>query len=177
MKRMGLALALALAPAALAAQDMEAVRSAQVNMMQNERRMVLAMIDSMPDAWFRDKATPAQRDFAMQLYHAVSAVPFVAGVALGRAALPAFGGMQDSTTATASKASLRTFTNATYDWAAGAVRAQPAAQRMAAVTLFGQHMTGWEVWDEIHQHTMWTLGQTVANFRGHGMAPPAFMFF
>ncbi len=177
MKAMGWLAALALVPAVAAAQDMETVRAAQVNMMQNERRMVLAMIDSMPDAYFRDKATPAQRDFAMQLYHAVSSVPFVAGVGLGRASLPAFSGMQDSTTATASKASLRAFTNTTYDWAAAAVRAQTAASRLAAVTLFGQHMTGWEVWDEIHQHTMWTLGQTVANFRGHGMAPPAFMFF
>jgi len=176
MKAMGVLVALALLPGLAAAQDAEAVRASQANMMQTERRMVLAMIDSMPQAYFRDKATPAQRDFAMQLYHAVSAVPFLARTAMG-STVPAFGGMRDSTSATASKDALRAFTNAAYDWAGQAVGAQTPAQRLAAVSLFGAHMTAWQVWDEIHQHTMWTLGQTVANFRAHGMAPPAFMFF
>ena len=165
-----------LIPALGRAQTAAEVQAAQANMMQNERHMVLAMIDSMPSQYFRDKATPAQRDFAMQLYHAVSAVPFLARTAMG-STVPAFGGMRDSTSATASKDALRAFTNAAYDWAGQAVGAQTPAQRLAAVSLFGAHMTAWQVWDEIHQHTMWTLGQTVANFRAHGMAPPAFMFF
>ena len=38
-------------------------------------------------------------------------------------------------------------------------------------------MPGWQVWDEIHTHTVWTAGQVVANFRKNGMAPPAFTFF
>jgi hypothetical protein len=35
----------------------------------------------------------------------------------------------------------------------------------------------WQIWDEIHTHTIWTAGQVVANFRKHGMPPPAFAFF
>jgi hypothetical protein len=38
-------------------------------------------------------------------------------------------------------------------------------------------MPAWQVWDEIHTHTVWTAGQVVANFRKHGMAPPSFTFF
>lgn len=170
----GAAMLVAAVVPAVRAQDAEAVRAAQVNMMNVERRMILGMIDAMPDQFFRERATPAQRDFAMQLYHATSAVPFVARMA---AQVPAMTTMRDSVTATSSKDSLRAFVNATFDWAVSTIRAQTAADRLAEANLFGNRMPKWQVWDELHQHTMWTLGQTVANFRAHGMAPPSFMFF
>ena len=34
-----------------------------------------------------------------------------------------------------------------------------------------------ETLDHVHLHSVWTLGQVVANFRKHGMAPPEFVFF
>ena len=30
---------------------------------------------------------------------------------------------------------------------------------------------------EVRGHALWTAGQAVANFRKHGMAPPAFTLF
>ena len=33
------------------------------------------------------------------------------------------------------------------------------------------------VWDELNQHTIWTAGQVVANFRAIGMPPPSFLYF
>ncbi|MEP7325518.1 MAG: hypothetical protein ABI836_06195, partial [Gemmatimonadota bacterium] len=64
-----------------------------------------------------------------------------------------------------------------YDWAGNVLKTQTAAQREAPANLFGKTMPTWQVWDEIHQHTFWTAGQIVANFRKHGMAPPGFGFF
>jgi hypothetical protein len=45
------------------------------------------------------------------------------------------------------------------------------------VTFFGQmQIPRWQVWEEVHQHTMWTAGQVVANFRKHDMPHPAGVF-
>ncbi|MBL8986748.1 MAG: hypothetical protein JNJ80_10795, partial [Gemmatimonadetes bacterium] len=54
---------------------------------------------------------------------------------------------------------------------------QPDADRDVQVKFFGNFIPRWQVWDELNQHTMWTAGQVVANFRKNGMAPPAFLFF
>ena len=167
-----LALSAGAAPA-LRAQMPESYRALQVRMLETERGMVLHMIDSMPTQYFREKATPAQRDFGQQLYHVASAFQFI---------LPQFAGAPRPTIADTAanfdKAGLRTYVNAVYDWAEGFARSQPAADREQVVGFFGgQQMPKWQILDEMHQHTMWTLGQTVANFRMHGMPPAAFMFF
>ena len=76
------------------------------------------------------------------------------------------------------RAGLKQYINGAYDHLARMLRNQTAAspdRRRAA--LFGQQMPRWQVWDEIHTHTVWTAGQVVANFRKNGMAPPAFTFF
>jgi hypothetical protein len=57
------------------------------------------------------------------------------------------------------------------------MRNQTAADRNMTTQLFGQSMPKWQVWDELHQHSFWTMGQVVANFRKNGMAPPGFGFF
>lgn len=165
------ALALALPLRAQTAAD---VRAKQLAMLQNEQRMIVAMIDSMPQQWFREKATPAQRDFAMQLFHAAAAFPFIVRVTMG--ATPPAGAM-DSLAAVASKDALRGYVGTIYGWASGVLRDQADSTRLAMTNLFGNRMPRWQVWDELHQHTMWTLGQVVANFRAHGMAPASFMFF
>jgi hypothetical protein len=67
--------------------------------------------------------------------------------------------------------------NSVYDWAENTLQNQSAADRAQTVNLFGTQMPGWQVWDEMHQHTFWTAGQIVANFRKNGMAPPGFGFF
>jgi hypothetical protein len=164
--------ALALAPA-LGAQSADQVRDTQLKMLEHQRKVLLAMADSMPERLYRDKATPGQRDFAQQITHAAGAVALIATNTMGgsRATLP------DTSTALNSRAGLRSFINAAYDHSTGILKAQTADSRAGTGNLFGQTMPRWQIWDELHMHTVWTAGQVVANFRKHGMAPPAFSFF
>jgi len=156
-------------------QDMpESYRQVQLKALALQRRALLAMADSMPERLYRDKVTPIQRDFAQQLVHASGeAMGFVIPQALGvpRPQLP------DTGVAYNTRTGLRSYINATYDWAEGVMRNQTAADRSTVVQLFGASMPKWQVWDEMHQHTFWTAGQVVANFRKNGMAPPGFGFF
>ena len=61
MKTLRLTVPLMLLAAALPlrAQTAADVRAKQLAMLANEQRMILSMIDSMPQQWFRDRATPA----------------------------------------------------------------------------------------------------------------------
>ena len=52
----------------------ESYRETQLRMLGLQRRVLLSMVDSMPEALYRDKVTPVQRDFAQQIHHAASAV-------------------------------------------------------------------------------------------------------
>jgi len=166
------AVLVALTAPAARAQMPESYRAVQLRVLEAERTFTMHMIDSMPAQYFRDKATPAQRDFGQQLHHAASSYLFV---------IPRFEGVPAPTIADTAngfdKNGLKTYVNAVYDWAEGVARSQTAADREAMTTFFGNPVPKWQVWDEMHQHTIWTLGQTVANFRVHGMAPAAFMFF
>ena len=168
----GAALAMAL-PAR--AQDMpESYRQVQLKALGLQRRTLLAMADSMPERLYRDKVTPIQRDFAQQLAHASGeAMGFVIPMALSvpQPQLP------DTAASLNSRVGLRAYINATYDWAEGVMRGQTLADRNTVVQFFGAAMPKWQVWDEMHQHTFWTAGQVVANFRKNGMAPPGFGFF
>ena len=150
----------------------ESYRAVQTKALELQRTLLLAMVDSMPERLYRDKATPAQRDFAQQIEHAAGAVVFIATRFIG--ATPPTN-RPDTAAYLNTRAGLRGYVNGVYDWAAGALKAQ--TDRSKEVNLFGTKMPAWQVWDEIHQHTWWTAGQVVANFRKNGMAPPGFGFF
>ena len=151
----------------------ETYRAYQLRQLEHQRALLLAMADSMPEKLYRDRAAEGQRDFAQQVHHAAAGAVFVASQALKTkaAALP------DTAGALNTRAGLRGFVNAAFDQLGGWLKTQTPDARAASVDLFGQKMPGWQVWDEIHTHTIWTAGQAVANFRKHGMAPPAFSFF
>jgi hypothetical protein len=155
------------------AQTSASPRDYQLRMLEHQRTFLLALADSMPERLYRDRATPEQRDFAQQIHHAASAAAFIASTTMNGPALA----LPDTAGAFKDRAGLRGFVNAAYDYAAALLRDQPASARAETVKLFGQPMPRWQVWDEIHTHTVWTAGQAVANFRKHGMAPPAFTFF
>ena len=150
----------------------ESYRAVQAKALELQRTMLLSMVDSMPERLYRDKATEAQRDFAQQIEHAAGAVVFIASRFIG--ATPPTN-RPDTASYLNTRAGLRGYVNAVYDWAGGALTVQ--TDRYKEVDLFGTKMPAWQVWDEIHQHTAWTAGQVVANFRKHGMAPPGFGFF
>ncbi|MEO8450998.1 MAG: hypothetical protein ABI647_14470 [Gemmatimonadota bacterium] len=148
-------------------------RDVQLSMLEHQRKTLLAMADSMPERLYRDKATPAQRDFAQQVGHAAGSAAYIASSVLKGPAMS----LPDSGSSFNSRAGLRTFINAAFDYSAGVFKGQTAAARTQTANLFGTSMPAWQVWDEIYTHTIWTAGQIVANFRKNGMAPPAFTFF
>lgn len=151
----------------------ESYRQVQQNALELQRRMLVSMVDSMPETYYREKASPAQRDFAGQIEHAAGAVVFISSRFLGATGAP----QADSAKYLNTRAGLRDYVNGVYDWASTVLKNQSASDRAKTVNLMGKEMPGWQVWDEIHQHTVWTAGQVVANFRKHGMAPPGFAFF
>jgi hypothetical protein len=164
---------LAVAAAGLRAQTTDDVRAGQVRMLELQRSTLLAMADSMPESLYRDRVTEPQRDFAQQLHHAASAVGFVSQRYMGGSAIPA-----DTAVVFNTREGLKAYLNQVYDAAIELLQAQSDAERTEVVNFFGMmEIPRWQVWDEIHLHTIWTAGQVVANFRKHGMPPPAFTFF
>jgi hypothetical protein len=173
MKKTLLVMAVLHVALAAGAQSTGTPRDVQLKMLEHQRKVLLQMVDSMPERLYRDQVTPVQRDFAGQIHHAAGSAAFIAQSTMGGAAPT----LPDTTTAFNTRAGLRNFVTAAYDYAANLLRTQPEAARTESVDLFGMQMPRWQVWDEIHMHTVWTAGQVVANFRKHGMAPPAFSFF
>jgi len=152
----------------------ESYRDVQMRQLEAQRTLLVAMADSMPESLYRDRATPEQRDFAQQVHHTASAVVFIA--ARYFSAQPP--DLPDSAVTFNTREGLKTYINTAYDFAGGVLKSQSVASRMEVVSFFGQmDIPRWQIWDEIHQHSMWTAGQVVANFRKNGMAPPAFAFF
>ncbi|HEY2806385.1 MAG TPA: hypothetical protein VGI92_11070 [Gemmatimonadales bacterium] len=152
----------------------DSYKQVQLAALEMQRKTLLAMADSMPERLYRQHATPIQRDFAQQIEHAAGSVGMVAA---GTFHIPGPARM-DTAQYLNSRAGLKGFINAQYDWATAALRNQSAADRSQTVNLFGMKtLPAWQVWDEIHEHTFWTAGQIVANFRNNGMAPPGFGFF
>lgn len=151
-------------------------RAVQASALGVQRKLMLAMADSMPERLYRDKVTPTQRDFAQQVHHVVSSSSFVAAWWLTGTQRPQAQG--DTAAVFNSRAGLKAYINAEYDFLDGLLQSQTDADRDTRVQFFnGAMIPKWQVWDELHQHAMWTAGQVVANFRKHGMAPPPFLFF
>lgn len=157
-----------------AAQSSDAIREGQMRMLELQRTLLLSMADSMPERLYRDAATPGQRDFARQVHHAAGGAVGIASRFAGGSARPE---LPDTATALNSRAGLKSFVNAAFDHCVTLLESETDAQRAEKVQFFGKEIPRWQVWDEIHQHTIWTAGQVVANFRKHGMAPPGFGFF
>ena len=172
MKKLVILAALHIAVVA-GAQSTGTPRDVQLKMLEHQRKVLLQMVDSMPERLYRDKVTPSQRDFAGQIHHAAGSAAFIARQTMGGPDMT----LPDTAAIFNTRAGLRTFVTASYDYATNLLRNQAEASRAETVDLFGTRMPRWQVWDEIHMHTVWTAGQVVANFRKHNMAPPAFTFF
>jgi hypothetical protein len=174
------AIALALAAPAAAQQAggatmPESYRDVQLKALQLQRRMLLTIADSMPERLYADRAFETQgRDFAHQVHHAATAMAMIGTRIMGAPAA----GVPDTSAATfTTRAGLKQYVNGIYDWAESSLKAQTPTSRAEMVSLFGSQMPRWQVWDELHTHTVWTAGSMVANFRKHGMAMPGFGFF
>jgi hypothetical protein len=155
------------------AQSAGTPRDVQLKMLEHQRKVLLQMVDSMPERLYRDKVTPSQRDFSGQIHHAAGAVASISRATMNGPALA----MIDTGAVFNTRAGLRSFVTAAYDYAINLIKSQSDASRAETGDLFGLKMPRWQIWDELHMHTVWTAGQVVANFRKHNMAPPAFSFF
>ena len=178
MRKLLLTLALAAVAAPVMAQDPmpASYKGVQLAALKEQRRLLLSFADSMAESHYREKATPAQRSFAEQVQHAAGSAAMIAG-GFSRAAASKWT-FADTAAANGTRAGLKAYINSAYDFAEAQLAAQTGAERGQMVSLFGSpQMPRWQVWDEINQHTMWTSGQIVANFRMNGMAPPHFGFF
>jgi hypothetical protein len=150
-------------------------RDIQVRAQETQRTLLLSMVDSMPERLFRVAAGIGQRDFAQQVHHAANANQFIVSrYILGWDTLAL---RPDTTRMFSSRMALREFVEASYAFSLRTLKDQPAEDRQATIWYFGQKMPKWMVWDELNQHTIWTAGQLVANFRAQGMAPPSFLYF
>ncbi len=180
MRKLLLSLALASAAAPLVAQAADPMpasyRQVQLAALKEQRRLLLSFADSMPERLYRAKATPIQRSFAEQVQHAAGSAAMIAGGYTS--ATRTRWSFADTAAANGTRTGLKAFVNSAYDFLEARLAAQSGADRANVFDLFGAvRLPGWQVWDEIYSHSMWTAGQIVANFRMNGMAPPAFGFF
>jgi hypothetical protein len=158
-------------------------RAVQASALKTQRNLLLSFADSMPERLYRDKATPAQRDFAQQVEHIAGpavyiATLFLTGKGPNGQTFPQYSAQTDTAKVLNSRAALKQFINAQYDKLDALLAGQTDADRDLRVKFFGgQFVPRWQIWDELNQHAMWTAGQVVANFRKNGMAPPSFLFF
>jgi DinB superfamily len=174
MRRAALAL-LTLFAVPLAAQQVPppGFRQQQIADLERERRMTLAMVDSMPDHLLHFKPVPEVRDFAQQIAHAAAPVAMFAFRARGGSP-PALG---DSTVYLNARPALRELVIKAYDYALAAIREIPDADFTASTSFARQEMPRWRIFQLAHEHSVWTRGELVSYFRLNGMAPPAFDLF
>lgn len=185
--RLGLEIGLALVVIALSAEAQQAppirqafpmpaeYRDIQIRAQETQRNLLLSMVDSMPEKMYRLTAAAGQRDFAQQIHHAATADMYIVShYILGWDSLPF---KADTARAFNTREGLRDFVSRAYDFSLRALKEQKIEDRQTTIWYFGQKMPKWMVWDELNQHTIWTAGQIVANFRAQGMAPPSFLYF
>ena len=153
-------------------------RSAQRGALEAQRRLLLAMADSMPEQLYRDRTDPYQSDFAQQLYHVISTnVSFTVAYSAPPPERPA-PAEPDTAAVLNSRAALREYIISSYDWLIWVLDHQGRDVRNTALEFLGpRRMPRWQVWDELNQHALWTLGQVVGNFRKNGLSPPTFIAF
>ena len=148
-------------------------RAVQLASIESQRAFLHAMADSMPESHYGTADNPGQRTFAGHVNHAAVANAqavdrFIEG--------PDYAAPNEAA-AVASRAALKAAVDSGFDYIRGLLEAQPEAARQAEMRFAGRVVPGWQFWDELNEHTYWTLGEIVGNFRSHGMAPPGFRFF
>ena len=140
---------------------------------ERDKGNVLAYVDAMPDSALKFRPTPGVRDFAEQIDHIVSTnLEVAARVLRGASNIPALG---DSTKFLKSKSALKAYAAATYDYVLTALREATPAQLLKESKLFGFPLAPAWRWLELsHEHSVWTLGQTIPYLRLNRVKPPAY---
>jgi hypothetical protein len=132
---------------------------------------VMRYIEAMPDSALEYRPTPGVRTFAAQFDHIVTTNFDVTAQALATGKAPPELG--DSAAFLHSKAALRGYAAATFDYVLTALRKVTPAQLARSVSVWKQPEQPAWVWLGLsHEHSVWTLGQTVPYLRLNGVTPP-----
>jgi hypothetical protein len=148
-------------------------RAVQLASLASQRAFLHAMADSMPERFYDRVDNPGQRTFAEHVYHASTANAQAVDRFMDGPAFEA----PDMARAVASRGALRASTDAAFDYIRSILEAQTHEAWQGTLSFAGRTIPTWQFWDELNEHTYWTLGEIVGNFRSVGLAPPAFRFF
>jgi hypothetical protein len=134
---------------------------------------VMRYLEAMPDSALEFHPTPGVRTFAGQFDHIVSTNFLVAALTLAPGKpLPELG---DSAAYLHNKAALRGYAAATFDYLLTLLRKATPAQLARSISIFRQPVQPVWYWlDLSHEHTVWTLGQTIPYLRLNGVTPPEY---
>ena len=132
---------------------------------------VMRYIEAMPDSAVEFHPTPGVRTFAGQFDHIVTTNFEVAAQTLAAGKpMPELG---DSAAYLHNKAALRGYAAATFDYLLTLARKATPAQLAKSVSVWKQpNKPVWEWLELSHEHTVWTLGQTIPYLRLNGVTPP-----
>lgn len=149
-------------------------RDLQIRQLEWQKSFLLSLAEAMPEDLYRDKVTPEQRDFAQQLHHAAIFPPLICNRAiLGTDFTP-----PDTASVFNSAEAMKAFISESLDFCIDVVENQTDEDRAMMTRGFeGEEVPKSELLDQVYLHSAYTLGQVVANFRKHGMAPPEYPFF
>lgn len=135
-----------------------------------DKTNVLDYTRAIPDSALGFRPTPGVRTLAEQIEHIVQTNEQVAAEALRGAANPKLG---DPKVYLKNKAALVKYVTDTYDYAIAALRAATPAMLAKPVSVFKLPAQPAERWMALsHEHTSWTLGQTIPYLRLNGVKPP-----
>ena len=153
---------------------MQRMKDDLVSDLERQRKNVLDYLNAAPDSMMRFRTTPGVRTFAQQIFHAAAEIPVLVGGGLGVTPLAE---PSDTARLFSSKAALRDYVNAAYDFGVKAVRDADAQAFMTEKTIFGMTRTGTRWVHGALEHGTWTLGQTVPYLRMNKVTPPDYLPF
>lgn len=151
----------------------EEYREIQRTTINTQRDLLMRMIDSIPVTSLRRSVHVGRRDFSQQVHHA--AVSIADALAQVLQIQPPI--WPDTAAALSSKEGLRSTVDLAFHFMDSVLTTQTLAERNTKVPFGGRDVYRWQLFDEFNEHTLWTAGQMVGNFRDANLAPPAFRFF
>lgn len=132
-------------------------REVQREALEMRRRMLLAMVDSMTGAAMPAERAALRSTFAMQVRHFVDAETGIAYQWI--AGRPRVTVPPDTAFMAGDRAALMAYVNRQYDFLADLLMLESETSRNERVDFLGVMKPRWQVWDEIHQRSLWSAGR------------------
>ncbi|PSL03306.1 DinB family protein [Cecembia rubra] len=136
---------------------------------ENGKQFTLEVVDKMPDDLLDFKPHESAMSFREQIIHLASASAGISQNFLN-GAQPTF----DLGAKPVSKAELKSFVTACYDYTRSTVAALSAQQLAETIDIFGMRGTRRQVVALIDDHVTHHRGAAISYMRSHGIEPPRF---